>query len=199
MAIRFQTAIDNSVTTVQNSMDIKVKNAQEEMQRLLDKIMKYKDDMIDVIDTWKYIKEKGLNKYFNKNLVYNSSNVRMIGVCIPIDITTCKEKKAFIGMRFNNWRNEGGGPYDWYVLFDGEDINIYINDRNEISTVKGMISKAVYDKQENHVVMPVVNKNGWYTKHDYTKPKDALAAFAERIEPFITAFFEEAKNITLKS
>ena len=62
-----------------------------------------------------------------------------------------------------------------------------------------MISKAVYDKQENRIVMPIVNKYGWYTKHDYTKPMAALTAFAERIEPFITAFFEEAKNITLKS
>jgi len=79
MAIRFQAAIDNSVAAVKNSMDTKVKNAQEEMQRLLDRIMKHKDDMIDVIDTWLYIKEKGLNKYFNKKLLYDSSNVRMIG------------------------------------------------------------------------------------------------------------------------
>lgn len=198
MAIRFQSAIDNSIAAVQNSMDIKVKNAQEEMQRLLDKIMKHKDDMIDVIDTWRYIKEKGLNKYFNKNLVYNSSNVRMIGVCIPIDISTCKEKKAFIGMRFNNWKDEGGGPYDWYVLFDGEDVKIYINNIDEMATVKDMISKAVYDKQDDYVVMPIFDK--WYrhTCHIYTKPMKALAYFADHIEDFCTEFFNEAKNITLK-
>ena len=138
------------------------------------------------------------DKYFNKNLVYTSHNVRMIGVCIPINNITCKEKKAFIGMRFNNWRNEGGWPYDWYVLFDGEDINIYIDDRNEISTVKDMISKAVYDKKEDYVIMPIFNKRSYYTKHNYTKPMKALAFFADHIEDYCTEFFNEAKNITLK-
>ena len=105
MAIRFQSAIDNSVAAVQNSMDIKVKNAQEEMQRLLDKIMKHKEDMIDVIDTWRYIKEKGLAKYFDKKLVYDSSHIRMIGVSIPVS-NTGEETGAYVKMRANNWRNE---------------------------------------------------------------------------------------------
>jgi hypothetical protein len=178
-------------------MDIKVKNAQEEMQRLLDKIMKHKEDMIDVIDTWRYIKESGLAKYFDKKLVYDSSHVKMIGVSI-LTSTTGEEKGAYIKMRFNNWKNEKSGPYDWYVSFDGQDVKIYINDKSEIARVKDMISTAAYDKQENRVIMPILNKYGWYTNHEYTKPMAALAAFAERIEPFITAFFEEAKNITLK-
>ena len=187
MAIRFQNAIDNSVAAVQNSMDIKVKNAQEEMQRLLDKIMKHKDDMIDVIDTWRYIKEKGLNKYFNKNLVWGDY-VGSIAVC-----------QSTIRMRYNNWKEEGSGPYDWYVLFDGEDVNIYINNTDEMAAVKDMISKAIYDKQGDYVIMPIFDKRRYYTKHNYSRPKKALALFADNIENFCTDFFNEAQNITLKS
>lgn len=188
MAVRFQAAIDNSVAAVLNSMDIKVKNAQEEMQRLLDKIMKHKEDMIDVIDTWKYIKERGLNKYFNKNLVWEYGRVGSIAVC-----------QSTIVMRFNDWKVSGGGPYDWYVLFDGEDVKIYINNRDEMATVKDMISKAVYDKQEDYVVMPIFDKWSRYTKHNYSKPMKALAFFADHIEDYCTNFFNEAKNITLKA
>lgn len=190
MAIRFQNAIDNSVAAVQNSMDIKVKNAQEEMQRLLDKIMKHKDDMIDVIDTWRYIKENGLDKYFSKKLVWGCGRIRSIVV---------RKSEDTIVMRFNDWKAEDGGPYDWYVLFDGEDVKIYINNMNEIATVKDMISNARFDKQENYVIMPIFYKDGrYYTKHNYTKPMAALAFFADNIEDFCTNFFNEAQNITLK-
>lgn len=199
MAVRFQAAIDNSVDAVKNSKDIKVKNAQEEMQRLLDKIMKHKDDMIDIIDTWRYIKEKGLAKYFDKKLVYYSDHIRMIGVGIPVS-DTGEEMEAYIKMRFNNWKNENSGPYDWYVLFDGKDVSIYIDNKNEMAKVEDMIADTLYSERDNRIIMPIY-KNGTrtYTCHDYTKPMAALTAFAERIEPFITAFFEEAKNITLKS
>lgn len=190
MAIRFKNAIDNSVETVKNSMDIKVKNAQEEMQRLLDKIMKHKDDMIDVIDTWRYIKEKRLDKYFSKKLVWGYGRVHSIVV---------RESEDTIVMRFNDWKEEGGGPYDWYVLFDGEDIKIYINNIDEMATVKDMISNAVYDKQEDYVIMPIFNKGSRrYTKHNYSEPMKALAFFADHIEDYCTNFFNEAKNITLK-
>lgn len=102
-------------------------------------------------------------------------------------------------MRFNNWREEGGGPYDWYVLFDGEYVKIYINNEDEMATVKDMISNAVYDKQNDYVVMPIFDKrHHYYTKHSYSKPMKALAFFADHIEDFCTKFFNEAKNITLK-
>lgn len=188
MAIRFQNAIDNSVAAVQNSMDVKVKNAQEEMQRLLDKVMKHKDDMIDVIDTWLYIKAQGLSKYFNEDLLCAHERVGAIYVY-----------QSTIEMRFNNWKKEGGGPYDWYVMFDGEDVKIYINDKDEMATVKDMISRAVYDKQKDYVVMPIFNtKYSYYVTHDYSIPMKALAYFADNIEDYCTNFFNEAQNITLK-
>ena len=191
MAIRFKNAIDNSIETVKNSMGIKVKDAQEEMQRLLDKIMKHKDDMIDVIDTWRYIKEKRLDRYFSKKLVWGYGRVHSIVV---------RESEDTIVMRFNDWKEEGGGPYDWYVLFDGEDVKIYISNMDEMATVKDMISNALFDKANNYVIMPIINKrSGYYTKHEYTKPMEALAFFANHIENFCTDFFNEAQNITLKS
>ena len=191
MAIRFKNAIDNSVETVKNSMGIKVKDAQEEMQRLLDKIMKHKDDMIDVIDTWRYIKEKRLDRYFSKKLVWGYGRIRSIVV---------RESEDTIVMRFNDWKAEHSGTSDWYVLFDGEDVKIYINNMDEMATVKDMISNALFDKQDNYVIMPIINKrSGYYTKYEYTKPMEVLAFFANNIENFCTDFFNEAQNITLKS
>lgn len=188
MAVRFQNAIDNSVAAVKNSMNIKVINAQEEMQRLLDKIMKHKDDMVDVIDTWQYIKEKGLDKYFNKNLVWGYGSVRSIAVC-----------QSTILLRFNDWKKEGGGPYDWYVMFDGKDVKIYINSTDEMATVKEMISNAIYNKEGDYVIMPIFEKHhGRYTMHNWSKPMKALAFFADHIEDYCTNFFNEAQNITLK-
>ena len=106
--------------------------------------------------------------------------------------------QSVIELRFNNWREEGGGPYDWYVLFDGEDVKIYINNKKEMATVKDMISKAVYDKQKNYVVMPIFDRNSRYTTHNYSKPMKALALFADNIEDYCANFFNEAQNITLK-
>lgn len=186
MPIRFKSAIDNAMPAIENEIEQKVRNIQEETQRILDKIMVHKDDMVDVIDTFRYIKEKKLQKYLPRSIMFVGDECGRIGI-----------DNSKIMMQYNNWKKENTGPYNWYVAFENGFVVVYCN--NDCSTVETMILNAEYNKERNYVVLPIPHKgSNLYTNTNSSKPMAALKLFSEQIGPFCEKFFNEVTNIKLK-
>lgn len=181
MAVRFAGSIDNAVNSVKNTAVQQMKNAQEEANRILAKIYKYKDDMTDAIDTYKYVKQKGLERFIEKGL-YDKS---------PISFKT--------GFYFYEYplviymHHEENHTGDVSILFNGDNLLLGVVSRNGVRSIKveDSIKGAFLSDSGNSYFKGGCSADYWRTKSVI----DALTEFSDNIKDFLDDFFEKVQNI----
>lgn len=180
MAVRFADSIDNGNNSIKNTGKQRLKNAQDEANRILTKIYKYKEDMSDAIDTCKYVEQKGLERFIRRD---------------PYDKNPIEFRNSFY---FDNYPlciymyYKGRGADNVSILFDGENLYLAIVSRDGIRKIKVEDSiRRAYYKDEFAYFCGAVSADDWHTPIIIK----ALSEFLDNIKEFLDAFFQKVQNI----
>ena len=187
MAVRNISAIDNAPGAIKMHQKAEVESVRAKMCVYRETILDKAQDIKDVIDTFNYCVSKGLKDKLDKYCGYARTHSFII-------------KDNRLVFKFNEWRSENSGPYNWYVETDGDVVYVRVNE-DEISDIDTMIDNALYKADKicgDKVIAPIFhdwNGKQVYTCHSAEKPLAALKDCCERLPIFISEFFTAIDNL----
>lgn len=196
MAIRYTNVINKAYA----SKETNIKKAQKDANELVKKILKHRNDMIDVIDTAKYIHNKDLWGKINSLWDYGKNKP---GIVLTSDYIDKNNRLYYI--KFANigtdmsLRDEKKDIYNAEICFQTisglickMNVNQGYNTAIQLS-VDDIIQRSETDTYNN--VYFLAYDGGHRYRINAEKFIDNLRIFADNIEQFLNDFFNQVQNL----
>lgn len=184
MSVRNIESIDNAVINKNDRSKQMVADVKREFTLTLNSIMQRSEAIKDALDTFDYCVKVG----FEKQLGIFNDTYKRIGF-----------KDGALHYQHNDWKKDGGGPYEWFVIATPEKVTIRINDERRQDDVNDIIKNTFFSEKEDMVIAPIYqvmknNKKNYYVQ-PYTFAMNALKEFDHKLGRFLSEFFDKVENL----